>query len=82
MIAQVARWGNSLALRIPASLAQTLIVKEGHSVELTIEDHRLVVTPLNATPTYQLAELLSGITADNLHEETDFGAARDTELLP
>lgn len=31
---QVAKWGNSLAVRIPADLARTLGIKEGDDVEL------------------------------------------------
>lgn len=32
---KVARWGNSLAVRIPAGLAAALNLKEGDEVELT-----------------------------------------------
>ena len=31
---QVAKWGNSLAVRIPADVARTLGLKEGDDVEL------------------------------------------------
>lgn len=31
---KVARWGNSLAIRIPAALAEALSLKEGDDVEL------------------------------------------------
>jgi antitoxin MazE len=34
---QVARWGNSLAVRLPASLVRELSIKEGDHVDL----HRL-----------------------------------------
>ena len=33
-MAQVARWGNSLAVRIPAKLASELRIKEGDGVQL------------------------------------------------
>lgn len=82
MLAQVVKWGNSLALRIPASLAQTLTVTEGHAVRLSIEDHRLIITPVNDPPRYTLAELLNGVTPDNVHGEAGFGAAGENELLP
>ncbi len=81
MIAQVVRWGNSLALRIPNALAQTLTVKEGKSVELKIEDGRLIVSPINEKAVYKLEELLAGLTIENLHAEVDYGAPIGHELI-
>lgn len=81
MIAQVARWGDSLALRIPHALAQTLAVEEGKSVELTIEDGRLVVCPIDEKPAYRLEELLAGLTPENLHAEVDHGAPVGNEFF-
>ncbi len=80
MIAQVARWGNSLALRIPNALAQTLSVREGKSVSLLIEDGRLIVTPIETVPVYKLDELLAGITPETLHAEVDYGEPVGNEL--
>ena len=34
---QVARWGNSLAIRIPASVAKVLELKEGDDIEVVVE---------------------------------------------
>jgi len=81
MIAQVAKWGNSLALRIPNALAQTLAVKEGRSVELKIEDGRLVVSPINEKPFYKLEELLAGLTPENLHAEVNYGGPVGNEFF-
>lgn len=33
---QVARWGNSLAIRLPASVVQLLGLKEGDDVEVNV----------------------------------------------
>ena len=35
---QVAKWGNSLAVRIPADVARTLGLKEGDEIELRALD--------------------------------------------
>lgn len=40
---QVAKWGNSLAVRLPASLARELGLKEGDRVELLPEKGALKV---------------------------------------
>ena len=34
---KVARWGNSLAVRIPAELAATMALKEGDNVEVILK---------------------------------------------
>ncbi len=37
---QVAKWGNSLAVRLPASVVKILDLKEGDDVELCAKDSR------------------------------------------
>jgi len=37
---QVAKWGNSLAVRIPAAVAEALELKEGDDIEIRIADRR------------------------------------------
>ena len=37
---QVAKWGNSLAIRIPAAVAQALELQEGDEVEIRVEGSR------------------------------------------
>ena len=41
---QVAKWGNSLAIRLPAKLVEELGLKEGDNVELSAGENELVVT--------------------------------------
>ena len=78
MRARVQRWGNSLALRIPSAFAVETTIEQGSEVELTLEDGRLVVTPL-AEPAFSLDALLAGVTPDNLHAEVDTGAPEGVE---
>ena len=37
---QVAKWGNSLAIRIPAAIVEILQLKEGDEVEIRVADSR------------------------------------------
>ncbi len=37
---QVARWGNSLAIRLPAVVVEALELKEGDDIEITVADAR------------------------------------------
>jgi len=37
---QVSRWGNSLAIRLPASVVEVLVLKEGDQVEVHVAGDR------------------------------------------
>jgi len=37
---QVAKWGNSLAIRLPASVVETLRLKEGDHIEIRVAGAR------------------------------------------
>ncbi len=37
---QIAKWGNSLAVRLPAAVVEALELKEGDDVEIQIADAR------------------------------------------
>lgn len=37
---QVSKWGNSLAIRLPASVVEALDLKEGDEIEVTIAGKR------------------------------------------
>ena len=37
---QVAKWGNSLAVRLPAAVVEALELKEGDDIEIHVADHR------------------------------------------
>lgn len=73
MLTKVQKWGNSIALRIPKAFAEEMQILPETTVELTMENGKLVVVPLVGT-SFQLEQLLDQITADNLHEEFDWGA--------
>jgi antitoxin MazE len=74
MRTQIQKWGNSLALRIPKSLAAGVGLEKDALVELSLVEGRLVVTPV-AAPAYTLEQLLRGVTEDNRHGEQDLGPA-------
>ena len=74
----VSKWGNSLAVRIPLSIARQASLSGGDCVELTIDgDGGIVLRPTRRK--YELAELVSRITSKNRHRETDWGAAQGEE---
>lgn len=69
----VKTWGNSAAVRIPAPVMAAVNLQVDAPVVLRVEDGRIVIEPLG-TGKYDLASLLEGMTAENLHAEVDFGA--------
>ncbi|WP_404405376.1 AbrB/MazE/SpoVT family DNA-binding domain-containing protein [Pelagibacterium halotolerans] len=79
MQANVAKWGNSIALRIPSAMAKTLHIEDGARVDLTIEEGVLVVRPIAGRKRYALDDLIGQITPENLHGETETGPARADE---
>jgi antitoxin MazE len=42
---RVAKWGNSLAIRLPADLVAKLEIKEGDDIEIVAKDAKLEVSP-------------------------------------
>ena len=72
MVTKVQKWGDSLGLRIPESLAAAVNVKAGTTVNVSVVNGRLVVRPLRR-PKYVLGELLKEIKPGNLHEEVFTG---------
>lgn len=80
MIVRLAKWGNSLAVRIPAACAREIGAMDDGKAELTIEDGKLVLRPLSEDDTFDLDVLLAGITDENRHDEVKTGAAVGAEF--
>ena len=76
----IQKWGNSLAVRIPAALAEELNVAAGTPVEIRSTDGSIVVTP-KGRPKYRLRDLLKNCRPHQLHGETDFGPDVGREVL-
>jgi len=77
MRTRIAKWGNSLGLRIPKAFTSDAGLGDGDEVELTIEDGRIVISPVGRE--YRLGELVDRITPDNRHDESDWGRPVGTE---
>ncbi len=77
MPTRIAKWGNSLALRLPRKVAADAHLKEGTAVELRVEGDSLIVTP--ARPKYQLSELLSQSKPAHRQKEAEWGGQRGDE---
>jgi len=79
MEARIEQWGNSLALRIPPSVAQQMALAADAAVSLEVRDGKLSVWPAGKHP-FTLEQLLEGITPENRHQEVDTGPAVGGEV--
>jgi len=68
---KIAKWGNSLAVRIPQNLADQAGMAIGTPVEVKASDGKLVIVP--KVPEYDIRDLVKRITKDNQHELIDWG---------
>ena len=78
MKTRIQRWGNSLAVRIPAAFARSLGLEQDSQVELTMTRSQLVIAPVRE-PKPKLADLLDRITPANVHREVDAGKPQGHE---
>lgn len=70
----VFRSGNSLAVRLPRHIAESVKLTAGQHVELSVEDEALVVRP--ARKKLKLADLLAGYER---RVEMDWGSPQGDE---
>ncbi len=77
MVSKVQKWGNSLAVRIPKMFAEEVDIAEDSSVEISVQDGRIVVAP--AKPEWRLSQLISGITPANAPRELLWGKPSGSE---
>ena len=54
---QVSKWGNSLAVRLPAVVVKALNLKEGDQIEIRIADARAFEVSLDTSKERALAQL-------------------------
>ena len=79
MQVQIARWGNSLGLRIPKDIALRSGLRQGARVEVEADGDRVIISP--ARPRYVLADLLKGMTPRAMREAFDWGSDKGREIV-
>jgi antitoxin MazE len=79
MVTTIAKWGDSLAVRLPQHLIGELQFAEGVEVDLVVVDGQLVVKP-RIQGGYSLEDLVAAITPENCHAEVESGVAVGNEV--
>jgi antitoxin MazE len=72
MTTTIQKWGNSLALRIPKTLARDSNLENGSVVNLAVRKGRVIIE-LAEKPKYSLDDLLKGVSKKNIHGSVDTG---------
>ena len=75
----VKKWGNSAAVRIPASVMAAASLDLDQAVEIREEGGRIVIEPIKVDP-YELDTLLDQMRPETFPEETDFGPLQGREI--
>jgi antitoxin MazE len=78
--ATVGKWGNSAAVRIPATLLAQANLADKQAIDLVLSDGKITLEPVT-NQELNLEDLLAQITLDNLHGEVEFGEPVGKELL-
>ena len=78
MQVEVVKWGNSSAVRLPASAMKDLQIALGDRLELETVSGNIVLKP--TAKSYDLKDMLAKINAHNQHALVDFGAAVGREV--
>jgi len=78
MVTTIQRWGNSLAVRIPKPFALQIQLTQNTEVEISLEGNRIVISPV--TKTWNLGDLLAGVTKRNVHKESSWGRKKGREV--
>lgn len=79
MKTNVAKWGNSLAVRLPRHVAEEMRLAEGSSVDINVESGVLVLRP--ARPRYKLGDLLGGLNRKAMRAAWTWGADKGREAV-
>jgi antitoxin MazE len=77
--AHVAKWGNSLAVRIPREVAERARLREGDPIVIEAMEGYVELRSAERIPTFE--DLVAQITPENRYQETDWGPDRGKEIV-
>jgi antitoxin MazE len=75
----VRKWGNSAAVRLPASVLAAASIGLDQAVDIREEGGRILIEPIKAEP-YDLNSLLDQMRPETFPEDIDFGPPRGREI--
>ena len=84
MKVQLAKWGNSTAVRLPKAVAQELGLEPGTQLDLVVEGREMRLRPVQKSSRELLEEIVAEMKRlgpENEPEEVDWGPDRGSEII-
>jgi antitoxin MazE len=84
MKVKVAKWGNSLGVRLPSAAAASVGATAGSELELTVENGELRLKSIRKTSAQLLAEMIAEMKRlgpSHEPETVDWGPDRGSEII-
>lgn len=82
MKVKIAKWGNSLAVRLPKRLADEAGLRPDVEVDVTLEDGDLRLRRHSPLPRYTLEDMIAGMRSGTPSETVEWGPDVGSEILP
>ncbi len=79
MKSQIGQWGNSLAVRLPKHISQSLGLKVNDRLSITEDGGRIILEPIEELEELSLDELLSQVI-EPPEPEVDWGKPEGDEI--
>jgi len=79
MKVKIQKWGNSLAVRIPKTLAEQTNIETNTTADMSVEGEVLIIRPVQ-NQQYSLQQLVAEISNKNIHHEVETGITTGKEF--
>jgi antitoxin MazE len=76
--AQLVKWGNSQAVRIPKAVVEQARLQEGDELKIEVQEGRITIE--SVSPKLTIESLVEGITRKNQHPEQNWSKAVGKEV--
>jgi len=77
---KIQKWGSNLGISFPQILATELSLREGLYINIYDKDSKIIIEPVKPDSSYNLTEMLSRITENNIHQSVDTGIPLGNEI--
>lgn len=78
MKTSVKKWGNSMAVRIPALMAKDLQIRDGSILEVLVDSGNIILKPEKRNRV-NLKKMLLKVNSSNIHGEVNAGKSMGRE---
>jgi antitoxin MazE len=82
MKVKIAKWGNSLAVRLPKAVADEAGLRADAEVDVTVDRSGVKLRPVVTIPRYSLEDMVAGLKPEDAPETIDWGPDVGSEILP